>query len=187
MVIYITVFMIVLLNLVIARMSSTHQKIDLSSLEVWSKVQSMNVEEFVLIFERNPMCMLPAPLNLISIAAAVFDFIVYYIRSILEYNNDKNNNGSTNKATNIAKRNSGMFNNSSSPYSVTPSPSISPVRSPVRQDSNVSSISSSSGSVSNSNLLLAADDEETPIVSSASRVSNTITRCVLRVCMYVYK
>jgi hypothetical protein len=71
MVVYIVLVTIILLNLVIARMSATHQKIDDTSLEVWSKLQGANVEEFVLIFERNPLCMLPPPFNLISIAAAL--------------------------------------------------------------------------------------------------------------------
>jgi hypothetical protein len=71
MVLYITLVMIVLLNLVIARMSATHEKIDNSALEIWSKIQAINVEQFVLIFERNPLCMLPPPFNLITITAGI--------------------------------------------------------------------------------------------------------------------
>jgi hypothetical protein len=74
MVLYTVLVMIVLLNLVIARMSATHNKLDDTSLEVWSKIQAVNVAEFVLIFDRNALCMLPAPFNLISIAAYVLEF-----------------------------------------------------------------------------------------------------------------
>lgn len=69
MMVYTILVMIVLLNLIIARMSATHEKIDSSALEVWSRVQAINVEQFVLLFERNPMSMLPPPLNIISVSA----------------------------------------------------------------------------------------------------------------------
>ena len=66
MVVYIVVVMIVLLNLVVARMSATHEKIDVSALEVWSRGQAVNTKEFTLLHDRNAMCMVPAPFNILS-------------------------------------------------------------------------------------------------------------------------
>lgn len=71
MMVYTILVMIVLLNLIIARMSATHEKIDESALEVWARMQAINTEDFVLLYERNCMCMLPPPLNILSCAAAV--------------------------------------------------------------------------------------------------------------------
>lgn len=67
MVLFITLAMIIILNLVIARMSSTIEKIEEISTELWAKIQAANAQEYVLIYERHPFCMLPAPFNLISI------------------------------------------------------------------------------------------------------------------------
>lgn len=75
MVSYIVLVMIVLLNLIVARMTSTHDKIETRSLEIWSKVQSKNVDEFVMNYDRNPMCMLPAPFNLIPISCSLCEWI----------------------------------------------------------------------------------------------------------------
>lgn len=76
MVLYIVFVMIVLLNLIVARMSSTHDKISDNAVEIWSKVQAKNVDEFVMIYDRNPLCMLPAPLNLFPILVASLEFAV---------------------------------------------------------------------------------------------------------------
>jgi hypothetical protein len=80
MMVYTILVMIVLLNLIIARMSATHEKIDKSALEVWARMQAINTEDFLLLYERNPMCMLPAPLNIFSCLAAAVA-IVYKLSS----------------------------------------------------------------------------------------------------------
>lgn len=61
---------ILLINLLIARMSTTHQRINDKALQEWSYVYASTVQSFVLIREKSPLSMLPAPLNLITICLA---------------------------------------------------------------------------------------------------------------------
>jgi hypothetical protein len=64
---YTTFVSIILLNLIIARMSSTHDKISDKSFEQWSMVMAKNVKDCLLIKEKSsPMCMLSPPFNIIS-------------------------------------------------------------------------------------------------------------------------
>jgi hypothetical protein len=92
MMVYTILVMIVLLNLIIARMSATHEKIDKSALEVWARMQAINTEDFVLLYERNPMCMLPPPLNILSCSAAVVHGLYHFgapiVSSVCSNNND---------------------------------------------------------------------------------------------------
>ena len=90
MVAYITFVTIILLNLIIARMSSTFQKLNEKSFERWSMVMARNVQDCLLINEKiNPFCMLPAPLNIFSIFSILlhpFEFI--YIKWISNLTDD---------------------------------------------------------------------------------------------------
>lgn len=73
---YIVLVMIVLINLIIARMSSTHDEISDKALEMWSKVQAKNAEEFVMNRDRHVMCMLPAPFNLIPMLVSIGELVL---------------------------------------------------------------------------------------------------------------
>jgi hypothetical protein len=66
------ILMIILLNLLIARLSATHETIDGSSIEILSKVQARNVIEYMRIYERNSLNILPAPLNVVSSLTHLF-------------------------------------------------------------------------------------------------------------------
>jgi ankyrin repeat protein len=64
-VIYILLSSVVLMNLVVARMAATHQNIDQRSFQEWQFATARTVKQFLLFEEKNPLCMLPAPLNLL--------------------------------------------------------------------------------------------------------------------------
>jgi hypothetical protein len=73
---YIVLLSLVLLNLVVARMSATHERLDASAMEVWSRAQALNAEEFLLLKDRKPLCMLPPPLNIVAtLIWIVFDIV----------------------------------------------------------------------------------------------------------------
>ena len=57
---------IILFNLLIAKMSTTYEKKEKASLEDWEYERAQIVSQFLLIGERSPLCMLPAPFNLIT-------------------------------------------------------------------------------------------------------------------------
>jgi hypothetical protein len=69
MVAYITFTSILLLNLLIARMSSAHDIIADRSQQEWSFIQASLLTEYAVMEERNPLCVLPAPFNVITILA----------------------------------------------------------------------------------------------------------------------
>ena len=74
MTVYIVFAVIILLNLIIARMSAVHEKMDEKSFELWSMVMAKTAEDFLLLKEKwTPLCMLPPPLNLISTAMFPWD------------------------------------------------------------------------------------------------------------------
>lgn len=62
---YILISSVVLLNLVVARMAATHQKIDERSFQEWQFATGKIVKQFLLFEEKSPLCMLPPPLNLL--------------------------------------------------------------------------------------------------------------------------
>jgi hypothetical protein len=64
-VIYILLSSVVLMNLVVAKMAATHQHIDQRSFQEWQFATARTVKQFLLFEEKNPLCMLPAPLNLL--------------------------------------------------------------------------------------------------------------------------
>ena len=76
MIVYVAFVVIILLNLVIARMSCAHEKMNEKSFELWCMVYAKTVQDFLLIKEkRTPLCMLPPPLNIISTAVFPWDHV----------------------------------------------------------------------------------------------------------------
>jgi hypothetical protein len=71
----------VLLNLVIARMSSTFEQVSERSHQELQYNKAVLVEQYSLIEERSPFCILPAPFNLLPVLFSVFDLYVQYSRS----------------------------------------------------------------------------------------------------------
>ena len=69
--IYVTFSGVVLLNLVIARMSATHDKLDAVALEQWKFNRAKIVRSYLLLNERSPYSMLPPPFNLVSTVIAL--------------------------------------------------------------------------------------------------------------------
>ena len=63
---YITVSALVLVNLVVARMTASHDTIDENSFEDWNFEKALTTEQFIMVEEKHPLNMLPAPLNLIT-------------------------------------------------------------------------------------------------------------------------
>ncbi len=63
---FILLTMIILFNLLIAKMSTTYEQKEKASLEDWEYEKAQIVNKFLLIGERSPFSMLPAPLNLIT-------------------------------------------------------------------------------------------------------------------------
>ena len=64
--IFILLTMVILFNLLIAKMSTTYELRAEKSLEDWEFAKAEIVKQFLLIGETDPLCMLPAPLNLIT-------------------------------------------------------------------------------------------------------------------------
>ena len=56
--------MIIIFNLLIARMADTYAKIDEKSFYQWAKQLAKNGRSFMLLQERSPLCMLPPPFNI---------------------------------------------------------------------------------------------------------------------------
>ena len=82
MIVYVAFVVIILLNLVIARMSCAHEKMNEKSFELWCMVYAKTVQDFLLIKEkRTPLCMLPPPLNIISTAVFPWDRVNRWLSS----------------------------------------------------------------------------------------------------------
>jgi hypothetical protein len=64
--IYLILSALVLVNLVIARMTSTHDNVDEHSFEEWNYAKALSTQQYIMVEEKHPMCMLPAPLNIIT-------------------------------------------------------------------------------------------------------------------------
>jgi ankyrin repeat protein len=64
-VVYVLLTSVVLMNLIIARMSAIHGKIDDKSFEEWQYSRALTVQQFMVVEERSPFCMLPAPFNIL--------------------------------------------------------------------------------------------------------------------------
>jgi hypothetical protein len=93
--VYVVFTAVLLLNLVIARMSATHDKIDKIAFEEWRFLRATDLLNVILIEERSPFGMLPAPFNIICVMIAVcFDYprLFYYQYKLLRsscYENDE--------------------------------------------------------------------------------------------------
>jgi ankyrin repeat protein len=61
--IFIVLTAVLLLNLLIARMSASHDRISEKSVEEFAFIKATNVKKFLRYTESSPLCMLPAPLN----------------------------------------------------------------------------------------------------------------------------
>ena len=75
-VVFLLLTMVILFNLLIAKMSSTYAKSEENALEEWEYSKATIVEQFVLVGEASPLNALPAPLNLIT-------FLVYIPHHLL--------------------------------------------------------------------------------------------------------
>ena len=82
LVLYSVITAIVLLNLLIAQMSNTYKRIEDASLQEWLFAKSSTVMRFLTVVESNPFCMLPAPLNLITIVVAPLDYFIFSSRRV---------------------------------------------------------------------------------------------------------
>eukprot|EP01036_Dinobryon_divergens_P006060 gene6060-8031_t len=57
--------LVILLNLVIATFSATYNKMNEQAVNRWCLMKARLVQTYLLIEERSPLAMLPAPLNLV--------------------------------------------------------------------------------------------------------------------------
>ena len=74
--IYLLASSVLLLNLLIARMANTHQRINDAAMQEWSFFIAQTVQHHILIKEKSPLCMLPSPLNLITTAVAPLHYLL---------------------------------------------------------------------------------------------------------------
>ena len=74
---YVVFSAIVLLNLIIAHMNSTYMRISVLSFQKFQLARAQTVAQFLLIYEKSTLCMLPAPLNLFTFLLS----FVHYIRT----------------------------------------------------------------------------------------------------------
>ena len=77
--IYVVFTLIVIFNLLIARMSDSFAKINEISFFQWAKVVAKNGRSFMLLQERSPLSMLPPPLNIVP--ALVYPLHYWAIRN----------------------------------------------------------------------------------------------------------
>ena len=73
---------VLLLNLLVACMSATYQRIADKSLQEWSFFIAKTVQQFILINEKSPFSILPAPFNIITSALAPLHYIVLWTTNI---------------------------------------------------------------------------------------------------------
>jgi hypothetical protein len=76
--VYIVFTTVILLNLIIARMSNTHQEVSNRSFEKWNFFKATLLKKFILVKERHPFSMLPAPFNVIPIVLSPVHFYWMY-------------------------------------------------------------------------------------------------------------
>lgn len=82
---------VILLNLLIARMSGTHDKVDEKARQEWVYNHASNVKQFTLVFEQHPFEMAPAPLNI----------PMAFLFSFLQFKNIRNNISICGTLTNV--------------------------------------------------------------------------------------
>lgn len=71
---------IVLLNLIIAKMTNTFQKVDDKSKEEVLFLKSITTSNYLIKKESNVLCMLPAPLNIATILVFPLDYFYFFKR-----------------------------------------------------------------------------------------------------------
>jgi hypothetical protein len=82
MLLYIVLSAVLLLNLIIARMAATHQRIDEQSFQQWLFTKTQVTFANLLIEETHPLCMLPPPLNFVPAVCFPFHFaMIQYKRN----------------------------------------------------------------------------------------------------------
>jgi hypothetical protein len=64
---YVLFTAVVLVNLLIARMGNTHQRVSGLAVEEHAFLKATTVKQFLHTYENNPLSMLPAPLNLLLV------------------------------------------------------------------------------------------------------------------------
>lgn len=77
-VIFVVITLIIIFNLLIARMADTYAKIDEKAFYQWAKAMAKNGRSFMLLQERSPFSMLPPPFNVIP--ALVYPIHFWSIR-----------------------------------------------------------------------------------------------------------
>ena len=82
--VYVVFFGVVLLNLVIAKMSSAYEEVLERSNQELQYTRAVLVEQYSLIEERSPFCMLPPPLNLFPCAVSIYDLYLLVENYILK-------------------------------------------------------------------------------------------------------
>lgn len=65
LVFFLILIAVLLLNLLISRMTNAYQRVDDRAMEEWSYNKTRIVQNFLLLQERHPFCMMPPPFNLI--------------------------------------------------------------------------------------------------------------------------
>ena len=73
---------VLLLNLLVACMSATYQRIADKSMQEWSFFIAKTVQQFIIIEERSPFNVLPAPLNIITSALAPIHYLLLWTTNI---------------------------------------------------------------------------------------------------------
>ncbi len=76
MVLFVIWSLVLLLNLVVARMTVIHDHIDTKALDQYAYNLASNCRKFTLVDESAPVCMLPPPLNIIPILGAPIHFLL---------------------------------------------------------------------------------------------------------------
>lgn len=72
----------ILFNMIIARIMATHEDYCNRALRMWMLVKARQVQQYLLVFESSPMCMLPPPFNLIP-SALYIPHVLYTWRARL--------------------------------------------------------------------------------------------------------
>ena len=81
LVVYSMLTAIVLINLLIARMAYTYQTVSERVEEEWGFYKAETTQTFLEFEDRNPLCKLPAPLNTVSMLAALFGLLLRPLRN----------------------------------------------------------------------------------------------------------
>ncbi|RYG68289.1 hypothetical protein EON64_05510 [archaeon] len=77
--IYLILTAVLLLNLLVARMTNAYQRVDDKAVQEWSFAKTQTVTQFLILKERHPFCMMPAPLNLLT--TALYPLHVYFMKT----------------------------------------------------------------------------------------------------------